>query len=455
MKKLDFVAISVIIVALALLGVIVWLGERVPIDVTCQNAGGCALVSSYVTLNFEFSRPVQPDQVEKLWQIQPDMQGGWEWLDDSHARWRSKTPMHSGQEINFQFGSGQAGKSGESIQQVKNWSASVRPPQVVVLKQNDDQQELYVLDVDGTAGEKQLTHTNGKVLDFKPSPDGESIAMSVVNELKGVDLWTVRRDGTQQTKILDCGRDVCTTPDWSAASYEIVYTRSSAGLDPNGPKGAPRVWILNPSSGQTAPLFEDTQKVGYGAVWSPDAQWLSIWNGLEGGIMVVNRNSGESIILNSSNGDTGTWSPNSENLYYSDIVQSETSFRNVVLVANIEQNQVKILLGGNAEGEGVSYNTPVCSLAGDWLAVTVQPDVKLPGRKLYLYDLQGGNEIALTNDLSRLVSFYSWTPVGDRLLYQSDKLGGKEDEVEIWEMDLKAGKNKRVATAARYPKWLP
>ncbi|MCE1253414.1 MAG: hypothetical protein LWX83_07685 [Anaerolineae bacterium] len=455
MKRLDITAVSVFIVALALLAGVIWLGEQVPVDVNCINAGGCEQISSYATVNLEFSRPVQADQVEKLWLTQPAVQGTWEWLDESHARWRANTPFRSGQQISLLLNAGQVGKSGESIKQNKIWPAVIRQPLVVVLKRIGDQQELYSMGVDGDPAEKQLTHTGGKVLDFKPAPDGETIAMSVVNEKKGVDIWTVRRDGSQQVKLLDCGLDVCTTPDWSLVSYEIVYTRSSAGLNPNGPKGAPRVWLLNSQSGETAPLFEDAQKVGYGAVWSPDGQHFSIWNGLEGGIMVVNRNGDQSIILNSANGDTGSWSPDSKKLYFADIVQSETSFRNVVLTADFEQNRVTFLLGGNAAGDGISYTNPVCSPTGDWLAVAVQPDVKVPGRKMYLYDLKGGDGISLTSDLSRIVSFYSWTPAGDRLLFQSDKLGGKEEEVEIWAVDLKSGKNVKVTNGVRYPRWLP
>ena len=150
---------------------------------------------------------------------------------------------------------------------------------------------------------------------------------------------------------------------------ELAYTRESTGLDPNGPKGAPRIWILDVKSGQTAPLFADPQKIGYGPKWSPDGQWLSIWNGLQGGIQVVNRRTGDTFMLESANGDVGCWTPDSQFLYFSNMVSGETGFRNVVLRADIDNRSISTILGGNVEGGGLSVDSPVCSPADKWVAV--------------------------------------------------------------------------------------
>ena len=183
MKKLDRVAILVMLSTIALLAVVIWMGGRIPITVRRQSPVDCAQVSPFGLVTLEFSRPVSSDLVEALWQTEPNLAGRWEWQDDRHASWLSISPMLPGQKIEMQLMPGKAGKNGESIQDVYHWEATVRSPQIVVSKSLENGgQELYSVGLDGESSLKQLTYSNGDVFDFEILPEGEAILYSALND---------------------------------------------------------------------------------------------------------------------------------------------------------------------------------------------------------------------------------------------------------------------------------
>jgi Tol biopolymer transport system component len=455
MKSLDKAAFLVIIIAGLLLSGVIIVGNQVPVYITCQLPDHCTQVGPYGSVLFGFSRPVKSDQVENLWQTRPHITGKWEWMDNQHARWTSLTPLPTDQKITLQFIAGQAGQYGEKISNNDQWDVAVRLPQIVVIQNGSGGQELFSFGLgDGSAG-FQLTHSSGRINDYQVSPDGESVVFSAANVQKGIDLWMVNRDGSNQHQLLDCGIDQCITPAWSPTLQELAYTREIAGTAQNGPRQAPRIWIYDVKSGQSASLFADTQKVGYGPKWSPDGQWLSIWDNLKNTIEVVNRQSGETFALPSSNGDTSSWTPDSQFLYYSNMVTGSAGFHNVVFGADIGKRSVATIFGGNVEGGGQSLDNPVCSPDGTWVAVTAQPDVRIAGKELLLLNPGNNkNNQLIVDNLTQVPGFYSWTPRGDRLVYQLNSLGGKEN-VEIWVWEQATEKTKKITTGGRLPQWLP
>ena len=58
------------------------------------------------------------------------------------------------------------------------------------------------------------------------------------------------------------------------------------------------------------------------------------------------------------------------------------------------------------------------------------------------------------SDLSRIPGFYSWTPEGDRLVFQIHSLEEKSN-MEIWTWDLATQKANKITNGARLPQWLP
>jgi Tol biopolymer transport system component len=57
----------------------------------------------------------------------------------------------------------------------------------------------------------------------------------------------------------------------------------------------PRLWWLDPASGETVSVFEDSQWLGYGARWSPDNRWLSYVSPSNQGVQVYNVDDGRNF----------------------------------------------------------------------------------------------------------------------------------------------------------------
>jgi hypothetical protein len=455
MRKLDKTAILVILLGLSLLGGVILFGDQKPIQITCENKD-CSQISPWGSVSFSFSRAVDTDLTAKLWKIEPETEGRWEWQDERHATWYASAALPCNQTIQMTFRAGQIGINGEKLERDQSWQTAVREPLIVVVKNIGGQgQELFTIGIKDNKQLNQLTYTDGKVFNFTPSPDGEQVIFALQNENHGMDFWIINRDGSDQRMLLDCGSDRCSTAAWSPVSQEIAYTRESAGLDPQGAKGAPRIWMLDLDSGETAPLFEDSQKIGYGPIWSPDGKWLSIWNGVEGGVQIINRQSGEITLLESANGDTGCWSADSAILYYANIVVGESAFHNVILKADIHQGTIETILGGNIEGEGLSYDNPACHPSENLVAASIQPNTKIPGKELTIFNLDTQESLPIMSDLTKFPSFYSWHPGGDYFLFQMSVVSKNEEDIEIWFWEKESGQPSLILTGARSPAWLP
>jgi hypothetical protein len=145
MKNLDRAALYVIIIAGLLLSGVIFIGNQVPIYVTCQLADQCTQVGPVGSVLFGFSRPVRSEQIEKLWQTTPQIDGKWEWLDNQHGRWTSLTPLPSEQKIKLQFLPGLAGQNGEKINNDNQWEVMVRTPRILIPQKTGGGKELLPL----------------------------------------------------------------------------------------------------------------------------------------------------------------------------------------------------------------------------------------------------------------------------------------------------------------------
>jgi hypothetical protein len=455
MKKIDRVFGVLIAVLCVLIGGVIWFGNYVPVRATCQSPAPCTQVSPLGALAFEFSRPVDAERVEKLWRASPSVPGTWEWSDDRHARWKSTQPLPADGSIRVEFVSGQAGKNGEWMRGANAWDVSVRAARIAAIGKAEGGQELFVFDAVPGSVPVQLTHSEGRLYDFAPASDGETVLFSAVNDQHGLDLWSIRRDGTDPRRLLDCGTDRCSTPAQSPVSGEIAFTREGAGSNSNSTKSAPAVWILDPRSGLAAPLFAGSGQTGSDPHWSPDGRWISFWMGLSRGIQVIDRNTGVTIPLEASDGDTGCWSPDGRDFYYSKIVSGEAGYHYVIMKLDVIGNSAVTVFGGNLEGGGLSVDNPVCDPSGVNVAVTVQPNVQIPGKRLIVLSPNTPDEISVADDLTKIPGSYAWDLSGSRLVYQLVQLSGPDGDVTVWIWNRATGRSTKIADGYGLPAWLP
>ncbi len=450
-KSAVFTIAALMILILGVIG----FESLIPISVVCTSPADCSSVGPFGTIILSFSRPVDVDKIESLWQTTPELPGKWEVVDDRNLRWTATKPLPSEQEYLLELHTGTAGKSGEQLADDSRWRIILRQPKILGMGMTEKNKfELYVMDVGGRQQPIQLTDTNGGFYDYSVSPNGDMIAYSVINEEQGADLWLMNRDGSDQRILLKCGTDVCITPEWSPVTTEIAYSRENSGVAVNSPHGAPRVWIVDYRTGLTSSLVSDPQEIGYGAKWSPDGAWLSYWDGVDGGVKMINRNTGKNYLVPSSSGESGCWLADSEHLVFTNTLIGLGEYHNVLLMTKRGDDFVETIMGENIEGGGTNIINPVCNPIQNSVTVSIQPNVNVPGRILVILDPENGQKTTVIDNLAMTPGAVSWSPDGNNLLFQIFELASSKTDTQIWMWD---GRESRMVSSSgfRFPQWLP
>ncbi len=123
--------------------------------------------------------------------------------------------------------------------------------------------------------------------------------------------------------------------------------------------------------------------------------------------------------------------------------------------ADIQAGTIQTTLGGNIAGEGLSYDTPACHPSQHILAASTQPNIKVPGKILSIFDLDSGAATPVMDDLTKIPGFYTWDPAGDHLLFQMSIVSKEKDDFEIWVWDKNTLENRIIAKGFWSPAWLP
>ena len=455
MKKIIFVACIVIAVIFIFLTAGIYLFNHQPVSVDCTNCDDQGQVSPFGAMVFEFSRDVQPTLVESSWYTKPEISGYLEWIDSEHVRWKSENPVPSTQSFHFSFNAVTFGAKGEKLRNETSWELEVREPEILILATESGYgQEIYR--TEGHTGPDfiQLTFTQGSVIDYSASTDGEIIVFSSMSDNGGYDLWQVKRDGSDTHKILDCENARCSSATLSPSGQQVAYIRETTAEGYTETSLRSEVWLLTLASSETKPLLADSNNSGFNPTWSPDGKWLSFWNGNLEQIYIVNTENGQVLTLESSNGDTGCWSANSEYLYYPNLSFRQAEFHHVIQRADWNNGTIETILGGQNDSDWLSYDNPECNPISETIAVAIQPNIKIPGKEIAVIDVNSKEKSTVIKDLTKIPSYLSWSPSGDQLLFQMSSLDNDQN-VSIWIWDQPSSELILLMENAHSPVWLP
>jgi Tol biopolymer transport system component len=320
------------------------------------------------------------------------------------------------------------------------------------LSYTDPGGELYRVPVTGGEPEK-LTETGGRIIDFDPSPNGEQIAFSKGNDQAGIDIWLMDRDGGSQSLFLDCGPNRCLTPEWSPKGNQIAYSRVEAGLSPGEGYGQARIWLAYLDTGETARMFQNSQKIGYGPDWSPDGSRLAYFDGANSQIAVIDLDSGDEFAIPSQLGRTGSWSPDGSKLLYGDMIQVEDKFTQVIYLVDLETQDSVLLYGG--QSDKAQFSNPQWSPTGEWIAMTTWPGQEVTNRTLL--NMSEGNSwgFSIDDEPKNIFSNYVFDPTGRYIVYQRIPLETAFARPEILLYDIDTHEVLFLAENASHPDWAP
>jgi hypothetical protein len=405
-------------------------------QVRAQWVNATEVISISPKLQFQFSQDVDPQFIADSFITDPQVTGLWIWLEEDLAIWQSEELIPFGQLLRFGFETIEIEELSD-LPKLKpiEWHSYIREPEIGILKAESGGKELFRMAPHSPSTLTRLTNTNGMVIDFTVSPDGEQILFSQRNEQSGIDLWLIDRNGEEPKMILNCGSDRCSSLNWNPKRDEIVFTIEESILENDEMTwDLPVPFILNLVTGETQSIFKDPNQIGYDPVWSSNGQWVTVWKGMNKGIEIIHSGSKTPIFSDSSSEDTGCWSPDERYFFYSNVREEGLPIVSIIYRVEILTGQRDFFTGSELFDLGYNYYYPACYPAGNGVMAAVQVDPKIPQRELWWIKTDGTFQ-KISDDLSLMVTQYSWSPDGNRVSFLRDTLTGLADgsEIILWD----------------------
>lgn len=307
--------------------------------------------------------------------------------------------------------------------------------------------EVWLQELDGSPA-RQLTSTGGRVTGLEALPDGQRLAAVVVNAQNGSDLYLLRWDGAEFTRLVACGADLCAEPRVSPDGRWLAYTRQAADA------AYPIAWLVDLSNGAAQPLELDALISALNFRWSPDSRFLAFYDPSSDGVRVREMQSGAERILGSNVPQVGSWSADSRSITVN-VEEFTDGFASMkVYVFDIASNDSRLLLG-DAPDDASDYSVPQWSPDGQWLAYARRVLTGSPARQIWVIRPDGSGARAVTEDLAQAHGAPRWSPDGGQLLFQRIVPGSSTSLPELVVWDQSSDALRVIAQNATNPVWLP
>jgi dipeptidyl aminopeptidase/acylaminoacyl peptidase len=453
MDTFDRLVVSLIAVLLLAIGLVIAAGDHagIPIREVYPENGSTPPATSEIAITF--TQAMDTGSVEDRFNIEPAVQGTFTW-DGATLKFRPVGGLISGQQYSVELEQGLQTSNGRETREPYRWSFTPRQSQILYLGPFDNPvRALKRISSDSGESVEMFAPVDG-ILDFSVSPDGQQIALSVykaVDELAVTNLWLMNTDGSDSRLVIDCAPGSCANPAWSPDGKVIAFERQEASS--TGSIGPSRVWLYNPVTRESTPVFEDNQVLGFGPVWSPDGSRLAFFDGNVQAIKVMTLSSGSVIEIPNMMGDAGTFAPDGNQLAYVDVRQVGVQFYAQLWLADLSADVgLRELLEASEEDQ-----SPAWSPDGKWIAFARRRLDRSEGwgSQLALVDVASGKIRILTDDLRFNNTHFDWSPNGNQILIQRFNLETNSSSPELWIYDLTDNTMTHLVDNAYNAAWLP
>jgi ABC-type nickel/cobalt efflux system permease component RcnA/Tol biopolymer transport system component len=322
----------------------------------------------------------------------------------------------------------------------------------------DEQERRQLLVIPAAGGEPlPLTQEPVGVQDYALAPDGTTIAYTALRENGGSSLWGVNSDGSNRRLLLDCPASACSGPVWSPDGQRLVYEKRD--IPPPGSLLAlPSLWWLDVSTGQTGPIFQDSQLPGSEPRWSPDGEWLSYISPGSREVEIYNLQDGRRHSIPRQTVEPVIWSPDGDALLMTDVWNRGKQPIPLIHLLRFELESGQVIdLSGEADVEDSQASW---SPDGEWIAVVrweptssgASPSL---GNQLWLLRPDGSQDRPLTDDPEIIHQSPVWSPDGSYLLFQQYPLKTPQAQLGVWSLNIETGRTQEIVTPGYQPTWLP
>ena len=192
--------------------------------------------------------------------------------------------------------------------------------------------------------------------------EGTILYASTKKNVRSWDLFTIKADGSERQQLTDT-REPEQHPSWSPDGKKILFTRGDVMTNID-------LYVMDVDSANVVRLTEHPERDQRG-VFSPDGETIAF--------------------VSQRDGDVAVW-----------------------LMAADGANPRKLVQGGQP------------SFSPDGRRIAFTSSAFDDNDEIYLIDLDGSNRTRLTENRRKLDMFASFSPKGDRLVYNSEAFGGQE-----------------------------
>ncbi len=423
-------------------------GTRV---VAVSPADGAEGVSTLAPVQVTFSQPILLTGALHSLILEPPVSGTAQWRGSSLV-FHPAEPLQPDTLYTATVPAGLQGEGGGAVRRSYRWQFRTGHPRVLWLAPDvADRYQVFLLDPTRPNAEPvPITAAAGGVWDYAPAPDGSQVAYAAERPDGGSDLWLVSvNEPRTPRQALACSDAFCSGPAWHPDGQRLIYERRTL-LNADGAQGPPRLWWLDLASGETVPVFDDSQWLGFGANFSADGRWLSHVAPHKQAIYIYNLEDGRSLEVPTQMNEPAVWSPQADLLLVVDMVASDEGYASHILRVNADSGQVVDLSASDTLGDA----SPAWSPDGREVAFTRRTRANPLGGEIRTMPATGGEGQLLFASSDFHHGGLSWSPAGRTLLMQRIVLR-QAGSPEVWQMDRSSGEMERLAPVGAWPRWLP
>lgn len=458
LDRLDKAVFIVVVATLVLLGILVLRGDQVGVQIVRSNPAANAInVPSRGQISLAFSEPLITTTLEGRLTWVPEVTGTTHWNGNTVFFVPSRA-LQPDTAYQLTMQAGATSVRGRRLLHDVVMNFRTGQPRMAYLSPVDGPSDLYVQTKAGAEQNQppqRLTSEPFGVRDFAISPDGTRIVYSVKREAEGsIDLWLVNADSSNRVPLLMCDEQVCQAPSWSADATRVAFERRTLISGAVGKTPGPsRIWVVDVASQRAQPLLDDQQRLGFLPRFAPVGDQLAFYDSTRSAVMVFDVATGQETQLPSVYGDSGAWSPDGNQLIYSELVPVEDGRYNQLLRADLARSVITPVLTLSVTNDASAAWAP----QGDRIAFgrQVRGGPGGFGAQVWLMNADGSGSHALTTDAGFNYGAINWSSDGQWLAALQWNLTEPNAISEIWLVDSKTGNHRPFVANAWQPLWFP